>query len=90
MLCRLARLSRFLNEPLLIVEELKAVGPDFRNLTEAIDAGTPAGRMLRQIVDSFAEFERVVLRERTRTEPDAARQEGRVGDRREEWRGRAH
>jgi DNA invertase Pin-like site-specific DNA recombinase len=35
-----------------------------------------------QIVGSFAEFERAMLRERTRTGLEAARQEGRVGGRR--------
>jgi DNA invertase Pin-like site-specific DNA recombinase len=38
--------------------------------------------MMMQIVGSFAEFERAMLRERTRTGLDAARQEGRVGGRR--------
>jgi DNA invertase Pin-like site-specific DNA recombinase len=38
--------------------------------------------MMMQIVGSFAEFERAMLRERTRTGLEAARQEGRVGGRR--------
>ncbi len=35
-----------------------------------------------QIVGSFAEFERAMLRERTKSGPAAARQDGRVGGRR--------
>ena len=50
-------------------------------LTEAIDTTSPAGRMMMQIVGSFAEFERAMLRERTRSGLDAARQQGRVGGR---------
>ena len=38
--------------------------------------------MMMQIVGAFAEFERAMLRERTRNGLDAARKEGRVGGRR--------
>lgn len=38
--------------------------------------------MMMQIVGAFAEFERAMLRERTRNVLDAARKEGRVGGRR--------
>jgi DNA invertase Pin-like site-specific DNA recombinase len=40
-------------------------GADFQSLTEAIDTATPAGRMMMQIVGSFAGFERAMLREHT-------------------------
>src|SRR5271168_793316 len=54
----------------------------FRSLTEAIDTTTAAGRMMMQMVGAFAEFERAMLRERTKAGLDAARQEGRIGGRR--------
>lgn len=54
----------------------------FRSLTEAIDTTTPAGRMMMQMVGAFAEFERAMLRERTKAGLDAARQDGRIGGRR--------
>ena len=38
--------------------------------------------MMMQIVGTFAEFERAMLRERTRNGLDAARKQGRVGGRR--------
>lgn len=57
-------------------------GAGFRSLTEAIDTTTPAGRMMMQIVGSFAEFERAMLRERTRSGLIAASKEGRLGGRR--------
>src|SRR2546425_12119700 len=54
----------------------------FRSLTEAIDTTTPAGRMLMQMVGSFAEFERAMIRERTQAGLAVARAEGRIGGRR--------
>src|SRR5438445_8908282 len=51
-------------------------------LTEAIDTTTPAGRMMMQMVGAFAEFERAMLRERTKAGLDSARREGRIGGRR--------
>ena len=53
----------------------------FRSLTEAIDTTTPAGRMMMQMVGSFAEFERAMLRERTKIGLETARREGRIGGR---------
>ena len=79
---KLDRLSRSLKDLLLVLEKIEAVGASFTSLTEAIDTGTPAGRMMMQIVGSFAEFERAMLRERTKNGLDAARKEGRVGGRR--------
>lgn len=54
----------------------------FRSLTEAVDTTTAAGRMLTQMLGSFAAFERAMTRERTRTGLEAARAEGRAGGRR--------
>ena len=51
-------------------------------MTEAIDTTTPAGRMMMQMVAAFAEFERAMLKERTKAGLDAARKEGRIGGRR--------
>ena len=42
----------------------------------------PAGRMMMQMVGSFAEFEHAMIRERTSAGLAAARAEGRVGGRR--------
>jgi DNA invertase Pin-like site-specific DNA recombinase len=48
---------------------------------EAIDITSLGGRMMMQSVGAFAEFERAMLRERTRNGMDAARKTGRVGGR---------
>ncbi|MGO9266171.1 MAG: recombinase family protein [Candidatus Binataceae bacterium] len=78
---KLDRLSRSLRDVLTLMERLGETGAGFRSLTEAIDTTTPAGRMMMQMVGAFAEFERAMLRERTKAGLDAARAEGRIGGR---------
>ena len=79
---KLDRLSRSLRDVLTIMERLAETKAGFRSLTEAIDTTTPAGRMMMQMVGAFAEFERAMLRERTKAGLEAARREGRIGGRR--------
>jgi DNA invertase Pin-like site-specific DNA recombinase len=79
---KLDRLSRSLRDVLIIMERLAEAKAGFRSLTEAIDTTTAAGRMMMQMVGSFAEFERAMLRERTKIGLEAARREGRIGGRR--------
>jgi len=79
---KLDRLSRSLRDVLTIMERLRDSGAGFRSLTEAIDTTTAAGRMMMQMVGVFAEFERAMLKERTKAGLDAAREEGRIGGRR--------
>src|SRR5215472_11713159 len=78
---KLDRLSRSLRDVLTIMERLTEAKAGFRSLTEAIDTTTPAGRMMMQMVGAFAEFERAMLRERTKIGLETARREGRVGGR---------
>ena len=79
---KLDRLSRSLKDVLHIMERIGDAGAGFRSITEAIDTTTPAGRMMMQMIGSFAEFERAMIRERTSAGIAAARAEGRVGGRR--------
>jgi DNA invertase Pin-like site-specific DNA recombinase len=79
---KLDRLSRSLRDVLTIMERLADAKAGFRSLTEAIDTTTPAGRMMMQMVGAFADYERAMLRERTKAGLDSARQEGRIGGRR--------
>ena len=79
---KLDRLSRSLKDLLTIMDRIHQAGAGFRSLTESIDTTTPAGRMMMQMVGSFAEFEREMLRERTRNGLETARKQGRVGGRR--------
>jgi DNA invertase Pin-like site-specific DNA recombinase len=79
---KLDRLSRSLKDVLLLMEKVEQADAGFRSLTEVIDTTSPAGRMMMQMVGTFAEFERAMLRERTQNGLDAARKQGRVGGRR--------
>src|SRR5215469_1034094 len=63
---KLDRLTRSLSDLLTILKRLEQVGAGFRSLTEAIDTTTAVGRMLTQVLGSFAEFERQMIRERTK------------------------
>nr|WP_312033100.1 recombinase family protein [Ensifer sesbaniae] len=77
---KLDRLTWSLKDMLLILEKVEAAGAGFRSLTEAIDTTTPAGRMMMQMLGSFAEFERAIVRERTMAGLQAARERGRRVD----------
>jgi DNA invertase Pin-like site-specific DNA recombinase len=79
---KLDRLSRSLKDLLHLMERIKEADAGFRSLTESIDTTTPAGRMMMQMVGSFAEFERAMIRERTSAGLALARAEGRMGGRR--------
>jgi DNA invertase Pin-like site-specific DNA recombinase len=79
---KLDRLSRSLKDVLHIMERIAEAGAGFRSVTENVDATTPAGRMMMQMVGSFAEFERAMIRERTSAGLAATRAEGHVGGRR--------
>ncbi|RTR22115.1 recombinase family protein [Deinococcus radiophilus] len=79
---KLDRLSRSLKDLLTILEQIEGRGAGFRSLTENIDTTTPAGRMMMQMVGSFAEFERAMIRERTKAGLEQARAAGRIGGRR--------
>jgi len=73
---KLDRLSRSLKDLLHIMERVREAGAGFRSLTEAVDTTTAAGRMMMQMLGSFAEFERSMVRERTRAGLAAARDRG--------------
>lgn len=79
---KLDRLSRSLKDLLHIIDRVDKMKAGFRSLTESIDTTSPAGRMMMQMIGSFAEFERAMIRERTRAGLERARGEGRIGGRR--------
>jgi DNA invertase Pin-like site-specific DNA recombinase len=78
---KLDRLSRSLKDLLHILEKITEVGGGFRSITEHVDTTTPPGRMMLQMLGAFAEFERSMVRERTRMGLKAARERGRIGGR---------
>ena len=67
---------------LTLIEKIAQAQVGFHSLTEVIDTTSAGGRMMMQIVVSFAEFERSMLRERTLSGLEEARKQGRIGRRR--------
>lgn len=78
---KLDRLARSVKQLIETVEALEAKGVGFRSLTEAIDTTTPGGKLVFHVFGALAEFERSIIRERTRAGLDAARARGRKGGR---------
>lgn len=78
---KLDRLSRSLKDLLFLIEQIEGKKSGFRSLTESIDTTTSSGRMMMQMVGVFAEFEREMLKERTKKGLEHARKEGRIGGR---------
>jgi DNA invertase Pin-like site-specific DNA recombinase len=78
---RLDRLGRSLKDLVEIVTDLEERGVGFRSLTEAIDTRTSGGKLVFHIFASLSEFERSIIRERTRAGLAAARARGRMGGR---------
>ena len=74
---KLDRLSRSLSDLLLTLKRIDDAGAGFRSLTEAIDTTTAPGRLMAQMLGALAEFEREMIRERTRHGLAHARQAGR-------------
>ncbi|PZR93644.1 MAG: resolvase [Hyphomicrobiales bacterium] len=73
---RLDRWGRSVTDLLATLQELEHLGVGFISLTEALDVTTPAGRAMAGLLAIFAEFEREILRERTRAGLAQARQNG--------------
>jgi DNA invertase Pin-like site-specific DNA recombinase len=63
---RLDRWGRSVTDLLATLQELEHLGVGFVSLTEALDLTTPSGRAMAGLLAIFAEFEREILRERTR------------------------
>lgn len=73
---RLDRWGRSVTDLLATLQELQHLGVGFVSLTEALDLTTPSGRAMAGLLAIFAEFEREILRERTRAGLAHARQNG--------------
>jgi DNA invertase Pin-like site-specific DNA recombinase len=73
---RLDRWGRSVTYLLATLQELEHLGVGFVSLTEALDLTTPAGRAMAGLLAIFAEFEREVLRERTKAGLADARTNG--------------
>jgi DNA invertase Pin-like site-specific DNA recombinase len=78
---KLDRLARSLKQLIETVEELGERGIGLRSLTESLDTTTSGGTLVFHLFAALAEFERSMIRERTRSGLQAARRRGRVGGR---------
>jgi len=78
---KLDRLARSMKQLIETVEGLAKRTIGFRSLTEAIDTTTAGGTLVFHIFASLAQFERSIIRERTKAGLAAARSRGRTGGR---------
>lgn len=78
---KLDRLARSTRQLLDTVEGLAQRSIGLKALTQDIDTTTTGGRLIFTVFGAIAEFEREIIRERTRVGLDAARTRGRKGGR---------
>lgn len=81
---KLDRFARSLIDLVTLVDSLAARGIGLKVLTGAlasIDPSTPDGRLMLQVVGAMAEFERSLIKDRTRAGLEAAKAQGRTGGR---------
>ena len=78
---KLDRLARSTRQLLETVEALELRGIGLKILTQNIDTTSADGRLIFTVFSAIAEFEREIIRERTRAGLDAARSRGRTGGR---------
>ena len=78
---KLDRLARSLRQLIDTIEELEKKGIGFKSLTENIDTTTSGGRLVFHIFGALAEFERILIKERTIAGLKAAKAMGKKGGR---------
>ena len=78
---KLDRLARSLRQLIDTIEELEKNGIGFKSLTENIDTTTSGGRLVFHIFGALAEFERILIKERTMAGLKAAKAMGKKGGR---------
>lgn len=78
---RLDRLGRSLPDLVQIVTDLEQRSIGFESLTEKIETGSATGKVIFHVFAALADFERSLIRERTRAGLAVARSRGRSGGR---------
>lgn len=78
---KIDRLGRSLKDLVTLVEEFKKQDIGLQSLHDPIDTTTSHGMLIFSIFASLAEFERNVIRERTKAGLESARARGRIGGR---------
>jgi DNA invertase Pin-like site-specific DNA recombinase len=78
---RLDRLGRSLHDLILLARRLDEAGVGLMSVQEKIDTSSSGGKLIFHMFGALAEFERNLVRERTRAGLTAARARGRKGGR---------
>lgn len=78
---KLDRMGRSLPDLINLINEIQKKGTGLKSLNDAIDTTTPHGKLTFHLFASLSEFERDIIRERTRAGLEAARARGRKGGR---------
>src|SRR5262245_59819689 len=78
---RLDRLGRSLKHLIETIGDLQERGIGFRSIQENIDTTTSGGKLIFHVFGALAEFERDIIRERTKAGLAAARARGKQGGR---------
>ena len=79
---RLDRVGRSVRNLIDVVNELGERGVDLVALDQQVDTTSPTGKLVFHVLSAISEFERDIVKERTRDGLQAARARGRVGGRR--------
>lgn len=78
---KLDRLARSTKQLYELTDELTNKGVEFISTQDKIDTMTSTGRAMFGMLAVFAEFERDIIRERTRAGLESAKRQGRIGGR---------
>lgn len=78
---KLDRLARSLKQLIETIEVLEGSGRGFKSITESIDTTTAGGKLIFHIFGALAEFERSMIKERTKAGLKAAKARGKIGGR---------
>jgi len=78
---KLDRLARSTRELYELTDDMSERGVEFVSLSDSLDTTTPAGEAMFGMLAVFAQFERSIIRERTRAGLESAKKRGRIGGR---------
>lgn len=78
---KLDRLGRSLRDLINIMTEIQDKGAGLKSLNDPIDTTSPHGKLTFHLFAALAEFEKDIIRERTKAGLEAARARGRRGGR---------
>lgn len=78
---RLDRLGRSISHLIQLMQTIEKRGACFHSIQEGIDTSTAMGKLLFHFISALADFERGLIRERTKAGLEAMRARGKVGGR---------